>query len=468
MSLRMRLMLAFALVVFLCLSIAALVVAILLQDSRDDTQLSRLEDTARPIHVQFRSLLSGQLKLAEVGPYLQEQAQSSNIYIILVDGSGNIVREIAPRRNLPLLNITSGTLPHGGAEQQSGTFETANGVKFLYIAYPLDESIREFTLAGQRLDSLIVAKARSNVITIWASLIRPFFWAAVISLIISVVLAIFLARSIYRPVQKLAKAAESVATGKYDEIMPAEGPRELKELAVSFNNMSAKVKESQQQLRHFVADVSHQLKSPLTSIQGFAQALLDGTANDKETRDKAARIIVDESRRMIRQVNELLELSRLQAGQVKLASEHVDVAELLFHCLEIFNLRMQEKNICLASNLEPLMSVTGDFDRLEDVFCNLIDNAIKNTPAHGEIQVQARNANQNAEISIVDSGPGIPPEQLPYVFQRFQKDSNSSGGTGLGLAIAREIVLAHHGKIEVISNPGEGASFVVTLPLKSV
>jgi signal transduction histidine kinase len=464
MSLRTRLILAFTLVVFLCLFIATAVAAILLQSTRDQTALNRLEDIARPIYIQFRNLTLGQLSLTEVWTNLQEQAQSNNIYIIFVDSGGNIIRQITPKRSLPVLNVPTGSLPHGNTEQASGIFETESRIKFLYIAYPLVKAATETQIVSLRLDSIVLATPRSSAATIWASLIRPFFWAGLISLIVSILLAILLARSIFKPIQRLAKAAENVAQGKYDENIPATGPEELKQLAVSFNNMSAKVKESQQRLRYFVADASHQLKTPLTSIQGFAQAILDGTAGDKKTREKATRIIVDESKRMIRQVNELLELSRLQAGQVQMTIKPIDVKELLVHCQEIFAPQTQEKSLHLTNNIESDLTVNGDFDRLEGVFCNLLDNAIKNTPPQGEIQVVARVVERNIEITIADSGPGIPPEQLPYVFQRFQQGAGLRSGTGLGLAIAREIVLAHRGKIDVFSNPGEGARFIVTLP----
>jgi len=229
--------------------------------------------------------------------------------------------------------------------------------------------------------------------------------------------------------------------------------------------MSDKVRESQNQLRQFVADTSHQLKSPLTSIQGFAQAMLDGTAGDEATKRKATQIIADESKRMIRQVNELLELSRMQAGQMKIAREPVDLKEILNQCEEIFALRLQEKNQRWLNDIGDIPSVNGDADRLEDVFSNLLDNAIKNTPVMGEIRVRGRKLNSFVEITITDTGPGIPPEQLPYVFQRFHQGTGLRSGTGLGLAIAREIVLAHNGKIEVSSSPGEGAVFTVTLPV---
>lgn len=342
----------------------------------------------------------------------------------------------------------------------------ASGQTFVYAAYPTSRADSAVTT---RQETLVLATPRSGGLPVLASLFRPFIWAALIALVVSLLMAILLARSIYRPIQRLAGAAENIAKGQYDQKIPATGPKEVRGLAASFNEMSARVKESHYQLRHYVADVSHQLKSPLTSIQGFAQAMLDGTAGDNETRQKASQIIVDESKRMLRQVNELLELSRMQAGQVKMTQEPVDVKELLQRSQEIFSQRAEEKRITLRSRIEPLMPVTGDADRLEDVFCNLLDNAINNTPAQGEIQVSAHNiANKSVEITVADSGPGIPPEQLPYVFKRFQQSAGLGSGFGLGLAIAREIVAAHKGNIEAFSNPGEGARFVVTLPTSMV
>ncbi len=221
-------------------------------------------------------------------------------------------------------------------------------------------------------------------------------------------------------------------------------------------------------LRHFVADVSHQLKTPLTSIQGFAQAMLDGTAADDETRLKAVQIINDESQRMRQQVDELLELARMQAGQLKIDREHVDVKELLEHCREIFTVQAEEKGVAFKMNSEAALMVIGDFDRLEQVFSNLLDNAIKNSPLKGEVLIDARKAQAGfVEVRISDSGPGIPPEQLPYVFERFYQAGGMRTGVGLGLAIAREIVLAHGGTIEASSSPGEGAEFIVRLPALS-
>jgi signal transduction histidine kinase len=267
----------------------------------------------------------------------------------------------------------------------------------------------------------------------------------------------------------VTNAAEEIARGNYEQQVPVDGPTEVKGLAQSFNQMSKQVKHSQQMLRDFVADVSHELRSPLTSIKGFAQAIVDGTAKGKENQLKAATVIEDESKRMMRLVEELLEFSRLESGQVKMVKEPVDLKELLQQCHEIFSMHAEEKGIKLKTEIEPLPPVIGDIDRLEQVFSNLLDNALKHTPSGGDVTIIARHTDTNfAEISITDTGPGIPAEQMRHVFERFYRADPNAGkaGAGLGLAIARQIVLAHGGDIIAKSKLGKGTEFVVRLPVQ--
>ena len=465
MSLRTRLIISHTLIVILCFSIAAVAVSVVLRASRDQLVMARLDDMTRPIYVQVATLARGQASLSQVMTNLREQAQKNNIYILLADGEGNILNQVTPQEGLKQqkLELPPGELPKSISQLTHGTFETVTGQTFVFAAYPIGQLFNP--QKPSRLETLVLSAPRGGVLTLWAGLARPFLWAGLIALGVSVVIALFVARSVYRPVQRVTEAVNKVAQGQYDQAISVAGPTEVRGLATHFNEMASKMKQSQQQLRHFVADVSHQLKSPLTSIQGFAQAILDGTAGDDKAKLKAARVIDDESKRMIRQVDEILELSRMQSGQLKMAQELVDVKELLGHCQEIFSLCAEEKGIPLTVEIEPLMPAVGDVDRLEQVFCNLLDNALKNTPAQGEVQVTGHNrANSLVEITVADNGPGIPPEQLPYVFERFYQAGGLRTGVGLGLAIAREIVLAHQGKIEVSSNPGEGTRFMVTLP----
>jgi len=465
MSLRMRLIISFTLVVVLCLSIAAVAVTVVLQGSRDSLATSRLNDIARPIYVQVMTLARGNKPRAEIITSLQEQAAQNQVYIFLADDKGNILVQIPPEKNTLSQRITipPEKLPVNGGQPIQGTFTAPDRQTFLYSAYSLGGTLT--SQAQSRFETLILAVPRARPIAIMVGLFAPFLWAGLIALVISIGIAILIANSAYHPVRQVTEAVDIIAGGNYDYEVPVTGPREIRGLAAHFNEMMVKVKESQQQLRHFVADVSHQLRTPLTSIQGFAQAILDGTAEDSEAKLKAARVIDDESKRMIRQVEELLELSRIQSGQLQMNRELVDIKELLVHCQEVFSLRAEEKGIRIRAETEPLMPVNGDVDHLEQVFSNLLDNALKNTPDKGEVTVTGRNSSASSvEISVADNGPGIPPEQLPYVFERFYQASGLRTGFGLGLAIAREIVTAHGGSIAVQSSPGEETRFTITLP----
>jgi signal transduction histidine kinase len=452
MSLRTRLFASYLLIVVLCLGLVALAVTLILQGQRDRLAIDRLNDMARPVYVQVLSLVRGQVSSDEFWRNLKEQAQNNNVFILLGNSDGNIINQVTPGQSpYQRIEVASGELPHGISELTQGTFTTSNGQAFLFVAYPLSK-VPDGS-QPPRVESLILAVPRGKAVTILAGFVRPFILAGMIALVISLIIAAILARSVYRHIRLVSEAAEGIAQGQYDQQVPVAGPREVRGLAASFNQMAEQVKKSQQELRHFVADVSHQLKTPLTSIQGFAQAMLDGMADDDETRLKAATIINDESKRMKCQVDELLELARMQSGQLEMAQEPIDVSELLQHCQEVFTMQAEEKDVAIKMEAEPQMIVVGDFDRLEQVFSNLLDNAIKNSPTKGEVGISGRKAGTNLiEIRVVDDGPGIPPEMLPHVFERFYQAGGVRTGVGLGLAIAKEIVLAHGGTIKAESS----------------
>lgn len=473
----MRLILSFAVVIVLCLAVVAIAVTLSLQSIRDKYSIDQLTSMARPIYVQVLSLARGEETWRNLLESLQEQATNNDVYILLADKTGRIVRNISPKEETlkinqlpvekqPVTQQPSVSALASEIKPVQGTFETPDGKTFVYTSYSLG---RLFTAQSlMNIETLTLAVPRTGTLSILAGLFGPFLRVGVIALAVSIVVAFLIARSVYLPVRKVTAAADKIAEGDYDQEVPVEGPKEIKTLAVHFNEMAGKVKESQMQLRHFVADVSHQLRTPLTSIQGFAQAILDGTARDDEAREKAAWVIDDESKRMIKQVNELLELSRMQSGQLEISFEPVDIKELLLHCQEVFSLRAEETGVRLITDIEPLVPVSGDEDRLEQVFSNLLDNALKNTPRQGEIVIRGRNRDNNTvELTISDTGPGIPPEQLPYVFERFYQASGLRSGFGLGLAIVREIIVRHNGGIRVKSEPGEGTQFIITLPSRS-
>lgn len=225
----------------------------------------------------------------------------------------------------------------------------------------------------------------------------------------------------------------------------------------------------EQMRREFVANVSHELKTPLTSIKSYAETLLDGGIDDKETTRKFLEVIDAEADRMTRLVRDLLQLSSIDNEQIKWNMTEVDIEKLLNLCIDKLSIEAEEKNqtVKIKTYCSPA-AVLGDADRLEQVMLNILTNAIKYTPEGGKIECSVAKKDDNIVISIRDNGIGIPREDLPRIFERFYRvdkaRSRQMGGTGLGLSIAREIIIAHKGDINIKSEIGKGTEVVITLP----
>lgn len=224
----------------------------------------------------------------------------------------------------------------------------------------------------------------------------------------------------------------------------------------------------------FIANVSHELRTPLAMMQGYSEALLDEFGDDPEQRQELTQIILDETHRMRRLVNDLLDLAQLESGQFQMNTEEVDMSHLIRRIGRKFTTVSNERGVAIQLQVpegESPLIVQGDSDRLEQVFTNLVDNAFRHTPQGGQILLTLTKEEGSAHVSVCDTGEGIPPEDLPFVFERFYKvdkaRTRSKGGTGLGLAITRNIVNNHHGDIVVESEVGKGTTFNVLLPLQS-
>lgn len=292
--------------------------------------------------------------------------------------------------------------------------------------------------------------------------------AVAIALITSLLVGYLLARSIARPISRLATAATAIARGEYSHQVPVEGQGELALLSREFNDMAEEIGRSHQVQRDFIANVSHNLKTPLTSIQGFSQAMLEGALKDEAAYQQAAQIINVEAERMSRIVSQLLSLSRLQSGLAEMRP--TELGPLLAQLVLAMQPRASEAGVELVFKAGQSTGVVlADADRLKEAFGNLIENAIKFTPAGGVVTLQATNKRSEVEIEVADTGKGIPQDDLPRVMERFYQVDKSRGpavghSVGLGLAITREVVLAHQGKIEMESSPGTGTTVRVTLP----
>lgn len=302
----------------------------------------------------------------------------------------------------------------------------------------------------------------------------PLAQAAVIGLFFSVALSVLIARSVARPLQAVAEKAVLVAQGKLDQPVTIEGPLEAQAVSLAFNQMIQEVAATQKAQREFLANVTHDLRTPLTSIQGFSQAIIDGVASNPKNAQRAAQIIYQESGRLNRMVEELLDLARIEAGRWNMTRHTVQLAEVLAAVGERLSPKAAEKGITLTVQAPVLPVIAGDGDRLVQVFTNLADNALKHTPQGGSVTLRAafdggRGGKPGLIAQVVDTGIGIAPDHLPRLFDRFyqvDKSRKSGGreGVGLGLTIAKQIVEAHGGTIRVESEEGKGSVFTVWLP----
>lgn len=240
---------------------------------------------------------------------------------------------------------------------------------------------------------------------------------------------------------------------------------EWKGILVVFHDIT-EIKHLEQMRKDFVANVSHELKTPITSIKGFSETLLDGALHDQEAAKMFLDIILKESGRMERLVADLLDLSKIEQKGLALNLTAVSLNKLLTEVIVTLESRLDEKNIMLQVNVPEELIVQGDEYRLKQVFVNLITNAILYTPKGGRIFIEANESSEVVEVKVSDTGIGIEKAELPRIFERFYRvdkaRSRDSGGTGLGLAIVKHIMEAHHGKINVESKLNEGTTFTVS------
>ncbi len=335
--------------------------------------------------------------------------------------------------------------------------------KVMVVGVPLN-------MPNSGYDALYLVKKVSELDTETGILYLYLVIASSIALLISLALGILFSRKISSPVRVLTLAAREIARGNLDSQVDIEGNQEMAELSHTFNFMTRKLKEGIEKERNFVANVSHELRTPLTSIEGFSQAILDGLVEDREQQRRYLKIINEESKRLVRVLRDLLTLSRLDAGEIAMRPARLETTSFLQEVREKFIHQAEEKKVDLAVEAtEDSPTLEVDRDKLEQVMINLVDNALKFTPAGGKVTLYAAPASGGwVRFSVKDTGLGIPPEDLPHVFDRFFRVERSRatryGGAGLGLSICRQLVEAMGGNIQVESAQGVGTVFTVNLP----
>jgi two-component system, OmpR family, sensor histidine kinase BaeS len=268
-------------------------------------------------------------------------------------------------------------------------------------------------------------------------------------------------RRLVIPLDDLLNAADKVGRGDYSVRVREKGSREMRSLARAFNNMASRLTVNDQQRRELLADVTHELRTPLTVVQGNLEGMLDGVYQPDE---KNLRSLLEETNILSRLVEDMRTLALAESGAIQLKKELVDLSMLIKDTLVAFKTQADTAGVLLTvKTTEDLPSFNIDPGRIRQVLSNLVANALRYTPAGGNITIGYWQSDGNASLDVHDTGPGIPPEELPHVFERFYKSADS-GGMGLGLAIARHLVEAHSGSISAESQLGNGTTIHIVLP----
>jgi signal transduction histidine kinase len=375
-----------------------------------------------------------------VQPLVEQMGRISGERIVLADGEGQVVADSSRK----LVGQTVGRDWAGPAAlivyrgAQAGT---------LY-ADPL----------GQSADPL-----REQFL---ASVNRALLLAAVVAGLTAVLLTLALSRRVVGPIEALTAAARKMEKGDLSQRVEVQSGDEVGELARAFNAMADGLARLEQLRRNMVTDVAHELRTPLSNIRGYLEALQDGVARPSPALVDS---LYEEAMLLNRLVDDLQELALAEAGQLKLVRRPVALAEIVEQVVSLFQSRATAKGLTVRTDLPAdLPTVDADPDRVGQILRNLLVNALTYTPPGGEITVLARAVDSEIEVRVRDTGIGIAPEHLPYIFERFYRADKSrtrtTGGAGLGLAIVKQLVEAHDGRVWVESKPGEGTTFAFTLP----
>jgi signal transduction histidine kinase len=366
-------------------------------------------------------------------------------------------------------------------------FLAVSGGGSILLGYALISAAPRLGLGGVRprlmlAHVVVLAIAFANItMTAWLMFISPHDLGLLglllaFSAIVAVAFAALTAEHLLRAVREVASAARQVASGRLGVRVAPHGPDELVGLTQDFNVMSERLeemdrarREMEEARRHLIAAISHDLRTPLASIRAMVEAIDDGVVTDAETTQRYVRTVLGEVQRLSGLIDDLFELSRLDAGVLSLQLEPGSLHDLVSDMLEALQVQAAEKGLTLQGAVdESLPPVMMDTARVQRVLYNLVQNAIRHTPADGTVLLEAREEPDAVQVDVVDSGEGVPPADLPHIFERFYRGEKSrvrgQGGAGLGLAIARGLVEAHGGRIWAQSVPGEGARFSFVLP----
>lgn len=337
--------------------------------------------------------------------------------------------------------------------------------KFNY-SYPVEQILDE---KNHTVGYIVLSSSASGMSRVFEQIIKIIIIASLWVFLAAIIIVYFITDRITTPIKQISKAVKSYAKGNFDVRIPVNGEDEISTLALAFNNMAKDLSKLEKTKTTFFSSVSHDLKTPMTSIQGFIEGILDGTIPE-DKKSYYLGIVLDEVKRLSRLVNSLLDITRMQSGSVKLSPSHFDICEMARLILISFEEKIDELCLDVEFNCDDDPSdVYADKDAIHQVLYNIISNALKFTPEKGKLKIDITSdkTSDKYEISVYNTGIGMKEEELPFVFDSFYKADSSRGldksGTGLGMFIAKSKIEAHGEKIRVESEYEKYCRFIFTL-----
>ena len=474
-SLQSKLIGAFVLVALTALVLAGSVFVFVRRGEQEQQELNKVTATSPLIYAAFSVLQERGAGMSLLGEFVEVAANETDVRILLVDRRQGTVEAdsedslTGEHLTLPdelFVTRPSRLRPYVSWEPSDGS----PGSDLILVSAVSGDRLRDFRRPGSDEFALILAVPKGTIAGAWQGLLPALLVAAAIALPVAIVLAVFVARYITRPLQQLTVASQRMAEGTFDVQVSVDRQDELGQLAQAFSTMAQRVGEAHTQMRMLVANVSHDLKTPLTSILGFAQALRDGGAEEQAEVRRMGGVIHEEASRLTARLNDLLYLSELESGQALLERDEIDVGRLLEGAIERIEPEVRRRDVRLNVDLAGSLTLSADGAKLERALENLLDNARKYTPDGGEIRVRTWQEAGSAYIEVANTAPDVSPEELPRLFERFYRrdraraEAGRSNGSGLGLAIARDLIELHGGALDATVREGE-LVFTVRLPL---
>jgi signal transduction histidine kinase len=436
------------------------------------------------------AVVTGRMTASEFGSFIQDQEQEALVRTLADyyrrqgswDGASTVLQSGQMGGQFGMGPPAGAGGPgRGQGRNRTAVLDASGRVVVAGMGYQLGEQVpatvvesgAAIEVDGQRVGTIILTRGAPVVTAAGAAFLERIntllVAAAAGATIIALLLAVLLARTLTRPLRDLTAATQAVARGDLGRTVEVPSQDELGDLAAAFNQMSNDLAQAQERRRQMTADIAHDLRTPISIIQGHAEALQDGVL---PANAETFSLIHDEALRLKRMVEDLRTLSRAEAGELSLNRRPVNVRPWLQNLVEAHKPRAAQRQIKLQADIGGDGVVFIDPDRMMQALNNLVDNALRHTPRGGVVTVGATPGSGSAiRLFVQDSGPGIAAEDLPHLFERFYRGDKSrrrhEGGSGLGLAIARSIVEIHGGRIWAENTAGAGAVFTIALPTVS-